>query len=314
METNQMVSLDQMVQEAVQAGYGEPQKLRRLFVAWQESGLLGKAATKAPRRGGEGLWHPDQHTLWRLLLEQRARGAGRVALANLSVALWLQNFPGIEVAQAQRAFGLWLRANPSTGPRSVAGRGIDHHIDQVSVPGTSARSQRELRDLFLRMTEAAFARTPGVPTQLPVSTDSIAGWVLDVVAPGATPPTKAQRYVARGPYLGPRIQFRALDYEKVLLQNRAEIHLYWAWARLLLFRSLERYLKELPVLQADSDVAHIFQVPVLAEYLGSGCRMLLMGLGAGLDPDTRPHAEAIAGRAPEIPPPKAQTRKTPRRR
>src|SRR5207249_3517346 len=102
------VSKEQMLAAAEVAGLGTRRRLDTTFVHWQELGLLGQYVQKERRRGGAGLWHPLQFQIWLALLRNRAAGVRLPTLANIPVGAWLLWPEGVEVGQAQLAFGFWI--------------------------------------------------------------------------------------------------------------------------------------------------------------------------------------------------------------
>src|SRR5262249_35716055 len=114
----------------------------------QEVGLVGKLVTKAGRRGGEGLWHPAQRELWLTLVRERSAGKTPRSLAVYPVAIWVFGWPGVELAQVQRARTFW--ASPTSarrrGTRSTVERNAARLASKYSHPRAARSSRRDLQN------------------------------------------------------------------------------------------------------------------------------------------------------------------------
>jgi hypothetical protein len=95
-----LVTLADILERASAAGFGDPAALRYRFLHMQRVGLVGPMASKARRRGGEGLWHPAQGNLFLSHLENLQRGRRRATLANAVVGSWLQGQRSVRPAGA----------------------------------------------------------------------------------------------------------------------------------------------------------------------------------------------------------------------
>ena len=124
----------------------------RLLDDWRQLGLIGKAISKAPRRGGEGLWHPNQLVIWMNLIAFRFDQGLRVpTLPNWPVGLWRLGTDGIELEQVQRASsfgsgtsqGVLIQTSRHAGaedPVVMVDRGVK--IAQLAIDRCAAKRSR----------------------------------------------------------------------------------------------------------------------------------------------------------------------------
>jgi hypothetical protein len=171
MDRDSLVSFAEMERAAEEAGI-EGVNFKRRFVEYQGFGLLGKPIAKAPRRGGEGLWHPDQLPLFLEVLRRREQEKLRIpTIANIPIALWRMGVEGVTTEQVQKAMSYWagyLPGAPSgsgqlgydrrTGGSKAAGRprgdralrrqAIDRAVSWLAAPDAPETAKRELRNLL----------------------------------------------------------------------------------------------------------------------------------------------------------------------
>lgn len=308
-----LVSKAAMIAAAVDEGLGDTRTLARRFVDWQQLGLLGKAAKKAARQGGEGLWHPNQQVLFLDLLRCRDRGLRIPTLANVPVAWWRDSIQGIETEQAQRALEFWAGYLPGTrvnlrqppggrrprgtgdpwgesrpkGERSLRRRAIELRVEWLSVPGASAQSKRELRQLLEVLNEG-----------IDVSPDAFVHAVVPVFSPDGEA-TPQQRRAARLIHRGIALQHLAVDHLGQLCAPAAVP--LWEWARRIDQSERPNYLRDQARLIADAEVGHLFRRPLVDDLVQQACSGLLVILGIGLAcnlPNWRMQPESTA----ELPP------------
>ena len=199
----------------------------RLLDDWRQLGLIGKAISKAPRRGGEGLWHPNQLVIWMNPIAFRFDQGLRVpTLPNWPVGLWRLGTDGIELEQVQRAFELWVgyltgrpdsdvktrgsrrprgdgrswSKNRPTGERSLRRKAIEARVEHLSAPGAAAAQKRSLRTLLEIINDG-----------VDVSPDTYVARLLPVLAPEGEP-TEKQRQLAENQYRVIRVQKLAVAY------------------------------------------------------------------------------------------------------
>lgn len=203
-----------MVGKAEAAGYAENRNLGRLFIDWQQRGLLGKAVTKTARQGGEGLWPDGQGDLWLALLRDRIDdGVSIETMANRPVASWLLGNPAITTGQAQLAALGWariIRSAKPAGPRSARKRAIDARVDRVCAPGTSTAAKRELR-AFLEAVNDGVRPSPS-------RINEVFADVADAV-------------VARNYDAALVAQLNALEHFDELAASTPGVAGFWRWAR-----------------------------------------------------------------------------------
>ena len=284
-----------MVVVGHEAGFGDEQQLTRTFTEFQQQGLLGKSIAKAPRRGGEGLWHPMQQVLWLDLLQRRVSDQVRsTTLANVPVGLWLLGQAGIETSQAQRAFEYWsgyLTIRDSgeprkkaarrpkgtaevwstqrpTGSRSLQRRALVERVEALSAPGAPEEAKRQLRLLLEILNSGA-----GVSPDLYISR------VLDVLAPGRDP-TPAQRHMASMMSRGLAIQKLAVD-EASRLVVPAAIPL-WEWARRAYQADLPEFELWRQQAAGDASIGHLFRRSTFEVAIQEACNSMLTTLGIGI--------------------------------
>jgi hypothetical protein len=301
-----LVSKAEMIEAAREAGLGKDLNLDRVFVDWQSIGLLGRPDTRAPRRGGEGLWHPNQLYLWLNLLHFRMREKRRVpTLANLPVAAWRLGEEGVETEQAQRAYGFWDSNLDNTrrpkGDRSLRREAVDLRVNWLASAEAPVAAKRRLR----RLLEFANDTAPA----LAVSPDTLARSALDVLAPGREP-TKLERVVARSLYDGIHVQVVAHRYRRHLLASTRETREFWEWARRLGRAGLADYAAVQPRFAQDPGAGRLYQPVSLDEFTSNACGGLMVIFGIGL--------RQLLGELPqwpegsELPPPLRKLDKTSR--
>lgn len=244
-----MLTKAEMVGKAEAAGYGERLHLGRAFVDWQQRGLLGKALTKASRRGGEGLWHDGQGELWLELLRDRLdEGVSIESMANRPVAHWLLGNPAVRTGQAQLALITWARLiyKPRpVGTRSARARAIEARVTRLAPPGASQAQRRRLR-AFLELLNDGVKPNPAQLHEALRIVTSDREAVLALAAE-VTHQLEAQRHLDELNLATPAV----LDY--------------WRWARVLWIGQLPEF------------------VPIPAsEVLNFACARLLVVLGMAL--------------------------------
>jgi hypothetical protein len=268
-----LVSKATMVTAAADAGYGDKRELARTFVSWQQLGLLGRMSARAERRGGEGLWHPQQRELWLGLLRNRlVAGVRTQTLANLPVGLWLLGTDGIETEQAQKAFSYWASylgaESRPTGERSLRHRAIEERVNQMATPGASEKSKRELRRLLEIIND--LAPSPSV------SPDTFMQTTLGVMVPEETP-TRAHRFIADTNHGAIRLQLIAGRHLDLLGASTPEVLEFWEWSRKLDAEGRDMYLQGQPEM-----ATHRFYRADLEGWINQACTMLMTVFGIGL--------------------------------
>jgi len=274
----ELVSKADMIEAGHAAELGEGLNLDRLFVQWQSIGLLGRPVTRAPRRGGEGLWHPNQMYLWLDLLHFRTREGRRVpTLTNLPVAAWRLGEEGIETEQAQRAYGYWDsqldNPNRPKGERSLRREAIEVRVQWLASPEASASAKRRLR----RLLEMANDSAP----RISVSPDTLARAALDVIAPGRKP-TDLERVVARSLYEQIVFTSAAHDCRDALLASTPETRAFWEWARRLGQADLAEAAAAQPAFREAPGIGRLYTPISLDEFTSQACLGLMTILGIGV--------------------------------
>jgi hypothetical protein len=261
-----------MIKAAALAHFGSERQLTKTFTNWQGSGLLGKQVQKAPRRGGEGHWHPRQLELWLWLLQNRAAGVRPVTLSNAPVGLWLLGADGIELRQAQRAFGWWARRmiEAPTGDNSLRWRSTDVQVERLAGAHDNPRAKQRLRRNFELLSYGV------------VSPETFAKSVLDVMAPDQEA-SAAHRWVAQSTYRLLSLRFLALSHIDLLVRDTAGVREFWEWARRMAQFSWRDYGGTWSQMHADPEIGYIFERPEAAEFVNGGCPALLTLFGIGLE-------------------------------
>lgn len=267
-----------LVEAGVEAGYGGARQLDALFVSWQKAGLIGRAQAKEEgRRGGAGIWHPTQESIWLNLLRERSEGRRLPTLANLPVGLWLLKWEGVELEQAQRAFEFWLdpvlRRNKPPGGRSITGAAIRARVDELADPSASPTARRALRDAYQRVVESSD------PLHLPP--ESFVAALLSAAFPGRTHSIR-QRQFAETIWNGIRLESITRTHVGSILVRTADVQAFWEWAARQIRFGLQQYVQELDSLQADPDFGRLYSSPSLNEFINSSCSKLSIVMGAGI--------------------------------
>lgn len=280
-----MITKERILGRAADEGYGEARRLDRLFVRWQEIGLLGKATAKAPRQGGEGLWHPIHADVFLMSLKLRVKDKRPLgALVQSIVAMWLYGIEGIETPQAQRALKFCVESfNPPDGhrgPRSQSARIMKHDAERFSAPGAPLRSKRELRRI-LAMTH------DGLPN-LTVSPDTWAKVFLDAmgfetVKDDAAATTEMARKTG-GFYKVVCWQAVALGRIDELMPETPEVFALWEWARAFSRHEWDYYVCHRPELTNAPGIGYLWPATtdLNAEFVNSACARLLLHVGLGM--------------------------------
>jgi hypothetical protein len=265
---------------AEEAGYGSRSALGATFNNWRGYGLIGKAAGKASRRGGEGLWHPIQLQLWLALLRlRRKEGASLASLANLPVVIWLMAWPGVATVQAQTALYFWMRG-PSKkgerprGERSVRLRVIDGEIERLAHPNADPKAKRELLQHLSRLTEGtamAWATPPAESVRV----------VTAVISPQDLGSADAEAR-ATSLFMGIRFQLFAVKEMGTLRQYRPDVVRFWQWARRYAQDRLGEGEEAIPIPPPPRDPWTAQDIAVLRRISTHACARLLGVLGIGL--------------------------------
>jgi hypothetical protein len=269
----QLVTLAEII-GAADVAPEEVRRRRRRFVDYEERGLLSLATAKAPRQGGEGLWHPTQAQLWRLYERDRDR-VRPATLANAPVGLWLLGFPGIELPQVQRAFDHWAREvslldRPQAGERSGYRHRLDLAADNIADPNASRDARRELRKLISIMSDTMIVRKKTL----------VAG-VLAALSPPNKRHKSEVRY-ASDYQLGISLRYLALAHLPAL-GSKESVDL-WTWARGLAQSTYPDYQRDQPVLRSQPGVGRLFDAkPDANSFVNNSCAALLLMLGMGIE-------------------------------
>lgn len=228
-----LVTLAEILQRAADASLGRPDTLRHQFLHLQRVGLLGPAIAKAPRRGGEGLWHSAQGDLFLLHLRQLALGVRRATLANAVVGTWLLSWPGVDLPQTQRAMRFWAESvalperttssvpGPShteraAGRRSLRRRGVMALVEQIAATDAGRPTRRRLRDAL----EDCLDQLPS-PSQ----------HSLDVLRAAIGVALRGDPGDARLTYERLVLRFGALAQLDLLTAERPDVTGVWHWLR-----------------------------------------------------------------------------------
>jgi hypothetical protein len=277
---------------AIEAGFGDLNLPSRL-IEYQRFGLMGRPLTKAARRGGEGLWHPDQLSLFLDVLHLREREKLRMpTIANVPVGLWRLGAEGISTEQAQRAMAHWGGALPGApsgagqpghnrktgrersatrprGDRSIRHKAIDQAVEWLSAPGASEQAKRELRHLLVVIND----------TGTPASPDTWARVALGVIAPDGEPSLE-QRRAAHSMSIGFALQELAIRHLDQLCAQWSQP--LWNWARAVDQDNRQGYLDEQARMVSDPKVGHLYSRPLIDDIVQQGCRGQLTILGMTL--------------------------------
>ena len=276
-----MIARDRILQEAQDRGFGTGRSLLRTFINWQRKGLVGRAVARAPRRGGEGLWHERQLWIWLSLLHLRKQGAHLSVLANIPVACWMLGMDGVEIDQVQKVFVEFWGKPPGLPDleRSKVRRGqVDAAVDWMAVPEAPARARRQFRKTLAQASE-------NLP-HLGVSEEAYRAAAGAVLAPSGHP-TEAQQLAIENAYGVMAIRALALSQLHQLTRHTPEVARFWEWGRRFFQATWQHYATVLqPTLAAQEGVGHLYTAPDLSG-LGllteQGCLTQLTVLGAGLD-------------------------------
>jgi hypothetical protein len=275
-----MVTRQRMIDEATRRGYGTGRSLRTTFVNWERHGLIAGAITKAPRRGGEGMWHDGQLWIWLSLLHLRAQGAHLRLLANVPVACWLLGSDGVETGQIQRVMlRFWARPQPPPDAARSPGyrRQLDHAVNWMAVPGAKPGD----RHRFRRALGQASAAIP----DLGISAHAFADAAADVISPGSEP-GPAQASAIRDTYGLLETRALAISQLERLARPTPEVTRFWEWAKRTFQRTWSAYANAQPSLATQPGVGHLYNPLDLTgiELLTwNGCVTTLTVLGIGLE-------------------------------
>jgi hypothetical protein len=309
-----LVTLDEMVQAAHDAGYGEVDQLRRRFSEYRGFGLVGGHLAKDKRQGGPGLWHPVQRWLFIEVLRRREQDKNRLpTIANLPVGLWRLGIPGITTEQIQQTMFYWGGHLPGApagwnqpgrdrktgkskagsrpgGPRSLRRRAVEHAVEKLAAPGAGDRAKRELRNLLEIMNDLGETLAP----------DTWARASLGVIAPSGDP-SPQQRFAAHVQHRAFTLQVLAVRHLDLLCKPSARP--LWDWALSELDqKNRTEYLALQEKMIREPDVGHLFASPLAYDILQQGCVGFLTILGMSLAILWGEYAMAIP--SGEEPPPK----------
>jgi hypothetical protein len=267
-----MATKAEMIKAAVLAQFGSERQLTKTFTNWQGIGLLGMQTRKSSRRGGEGHWHPRQLEIWLWLLQNRASGVRLVTLSNAPVGLWLLGADGIDLRQAQRAFGWWANRmiKAPLGDDSLRGRSTEVQVERLAGGHDNPRARQRLRRNFELLSDDA------------ISPETFAKSVLDVMTPGREA-TAAQRWVAQSTYRLLSLRFRALSHIELLVSDTPEVRAFWEWARRMVQASWKDYGQTWLQMHAHPEIGYLFERPETAEFVNGGCPALLSLFGIGIE-------------------------------
>jgi hypothetical protein len=284
-----MATKTEMVKAAGLADFGTEAQLAKTFNNWQGIGLLGKQENKAPRRGGEGRWHPNQLRLWLWLLQNRAEGVRLATLANSPVGLWLLESEGIRLKQAQRAFAYWANRmiDEPTGANSLRRRAIDEQIAKFAKAGRNLPAERRLRRGIEFLADDVITR------------ETFISQVLEVMTP-AGETTGAQRWFAQSAYRALSLRFQALARIDVLTRDTPDIDALWDWAGNVIRSNWGEHQRTWHVLAANPDIGHIFERPEVGGFLNTACSGLLSVFGIGIERQNIMNPSKDVGEPPKV--------------
>jgi hypothetical protein len=299
----------QMFQLADEHGLGEGRALPASFVEFQQQGLLGQANGRTSRRGGEGLWHDRQASLWLDLLIGRAHGVRTVRLLNLPVYLWLISEPGVELAQAQRAWFNFAsgydreghdaakgvndrrsQRRPPTGTRSERQRVRNKQADLLGGNDRSLTARRKYREMW-EMVDDSYLSPPSKETLFEASRSL---W------PDADE-AELDRYTESEHF---RIECRGLAVRhRHYLTSRAErIDEFWDWSRALTVEVWRQARLVAPTLDTDSIASRLLHANNSpTAFMASACNQLIDSLGYGLGYQNRKWKGDALSLGPEPP-------------
>jgi hypothetical protein len=279
-QSNPVVTRDAMLREAESRGYGTGRSLGAAFINWQRRGLIAAAAGKAPRRGGEGLWHERQLWIWLSLLHLRAQGAHLLVLANVPVACWMLGISGVETDQVQKVFAeFWgsPKRLPDLARSPGRRRQVDRAVDWMAAPDASVTARRRYRRALAQASEAL--------PDLGVSAKAYAEAAEGVLAPGGKP-MPAQKAAIDTAYGVLSLRALALSQMPKLTRPTDEVVKFWEWSRRAFQLTWRHYATAQPTLATQPLVGHMYDAPDLSG-LGllteNGCITQLTVLGVGLD-------------------------------
>jgi hypothetical protein len=272
-QTNPVLSKDEMVTWAARQGLGKPRQLKLRFEKYQKLGLLGRMEGKESRQGGGGLWPPVQGALWSFYLKNP--GEARLStLANLPVFLWLIGIEGIDSEQAHRAFCFWTAGFGSerpSGPRSLRRRVIEARIASISSPTTSTSAKRKLRVLYEQLNDS-------IPNVY-VDRDVFAKAFADVLGPEIEQGEAQQR--ARTEYGRILSANEAVKVRETLCRPQPATYRLWNWARDWLRGDLADELgSNRPLVPLDNLTVETLKA--VEPFIGPTCWLLLATLGGAV--------------------------------
>jgi hypothetical protein len=277
-QTNRVLTKNEMVMRAAQAGFGTPRRLRLRFEKYQKHGLLGRMAGKEGRQGGSGLWHPAQAALWIFYLNNRGR-ARLATLANMPVFLWFMGVEGVDSEQSHHAFCFWASefgAEGPTGPRSLRRRVIDARVANISSPTASASAKRRLRELYEQINDAF--------PDLHVDRELFVEAFVSAIGPDIE--SMQARRLAEVEFGFVRSACEAIRRRDQLCQPQPAVTRLWEWARDWLRGTLDSE-SDRPVVPPDQLTPEILKAA--ASHVGPLCWLLLVTLGGAVaDPDLLP--------------------------
>jgi len=278
-QSNPVVTRDEMLHEAESRGYGTGRSLGAAFINWQRRGLIAGAASKAPRRGGEGLWHERQLWIWLSLLHLRAQGAHLLVLANVPVACWMLGTSGVETDQVQKVFAeFWggPKQLPDLARSPGRRRQANKAVEWMAAPDASVTARRRYR--------RALAQASEVLPDLGISVKAYAEAAEGVLAPSGKP-TPAQKAAIDTAYGVLSLRALALSQMPKLTRPTDEMIKFWEWSRRTFQLTWRYYATVQANLATQPQVGHMYDAPDLSG-LGllteTGCITQLTVLGVGL--------------------------------
>jgi hypothetical protein len=298
-----LITLDQIVEQALAEGYGTPEALRSHFFKLRAYGLIGRPIEKEHRRGGAGLWHPVQGSLFIFYLGNRREGISLTDLSNAPVGLWLLDGADgpwrIDTRQAQQA----LLYGGSSMLREKVGEPWQY--------GVISKRGRPGREIGERSIQAQNARRTAQIISRPRSTPHRAiSKVLSSVAMDAPDfNLKKSQFIEAFRAARPQVQSPLAEAEaSALYQIIADRHLairhvkaltrevkpvleLWEWARSFWQLHTAYYMESLPKLQVLPGMGDLFEQTSLQQIMTFGSTYLLGVLGGairGLQGDVYP--------------------------
>jgi hypothetical protein len=278
----------EILEGAELVGLGTVEELRPKFRSWQRFGLVGKMAGKAPRRGGEGLWHPIQGDLFLIALRNEKNDTRLTTVANFPVGLWFGKVEGVELEQVRRALYYWAtrralggtydpsrgtRPSGRTSIREVALRAI---VDQVAASDATDQARADLTEQLRDNADGLSASSPAVPR-------SFMSAYVAAAAPGR-PSAPEIRERATDLYLWLRYQLIGVTQLAVLCSTRPDVARYWVWMRRYALDDLDVGAAERPPPEWARNLYALSrdQIELLAHGLERSCGLALTWAGVGL--------------------------------